>query len=60
MLVYDMLKVVEEDMILARALGHRRATRSRMKTVMRSVMLMCGRITKHPRLLTHRLGSAGP
>jgi len=60
MLVYNMLKVVGSDMVFARALGLKKAMRRRMKTVMRSVMLMCGRITRHARQLTLRLGCPGP
>lgn len=60
MLVYNMLKVVGSDMVFARALGLKKATRRRMKTVMRCVMLMCGRITRHARRLTLRLACPGP
>jgi hypothetical protein len=60
MLVYNMLKVVGRDMVFARALGLKKATRRRMKTVMRSVMLMCGRIVRHARQLTLRLNCTGP
>ena len=60
MLVYNMLKVVGKDMVFARALGLKKATRRRMKTVIRCVMLMCGRITRHARQLTLRLGCTGP
>ena len=60
MLVYNMLKVVGSDMVFARALGLKKATHRRMKTVMRCVMLMCGRITRPARRLTLRLGCPGP
>jgi len=60
MLVYNMLKVVVREMVFARALGLKKATRRRMKTVMRSVMLMCGRIIRHARQLTLRLSCPGP
>jgi hypothetical protein len=59
-LVYNMLKVVGRDMVFARALGLKKATRRRMKTVMRNVMLMCARITRHARQLTLCLGCNGP
>jgi hypothetical protein len=60
MLVYNMLKVVGRDMVFARALGLKKATRRRIKTVMRSVMMMCGRIIRHARQLTLRLSCTGP
>ncbi len=60
MLVYNMLKVVGRDMVFARALGLKKATRRRMKTIMMSVMMMCGRITRHARTLALHLGCTGP
>lgn len=48
MLVYNALKVLGRDMVISRALG--------LKTEMGSVILMCGRITRHARRLTLRLG----
>lgn len=49
MLVYNMLRVVGDDLVTARMLGLKKATRRRTKTVMRCVMDMCGRITHHAR-----------
>lgn len=47
--VYNLLKEKGKDMFFARALGMKKATRCPMKTVIRSVMRMCGRITRHAR-----------
>ncbi|MFW6203140.1 MAG: IS1380 family transposase [Marinilabilia sp.] len=60
MLVYNMFKVVGQDMVFAKALGLKKATRRRMKTVMRSVMYMCGRITRHARKLVLHLACPKP
>lgn len=49
MLVYNMLRVVGDDLVTARMLGLKNATRRRTKTVMRCVMDICGRITHHAR-----------
>lgn len=60
MLVYNMLKVVGQDMVLAKALGLKKAARRRVKTVMRSVMYMCGKITRHARQLVLHLACPKP
>jgi hypothetical protein len=56
MLVYNMLKVIAQDMVVAKALGLKKATRCRLKTEMRSVIFMCGKITRHARKLRLHLG----
>jgi hypothetical protein len=60
MLVYNMLKVIAQDMVVAKALGLKKATRRRLKTVMRSVIFMCGKITRHARKLRLHLGCPDP
>jgi len=60
MLVYNMLEVVGSDLVFARALGLEKATPRRMKMVMRCVMPMCARITRHTRRLTLRLACPSP
>jgi len=49
MLVYNMLRIISKDMVMAKALGLRKASRRRLKTVIGSVLFMCGRITRHAR-----------
>lgn len=49
MLVYNMLRVIGDDLLTARMLGLKKATRRRTKTVMRCIMDMCARITRHAR-----------
>ena len=49
MLVYNMLRVASTDIIAAHTLGLKKATRRRTRTVMRSVMGICGRIVRHAR-----------
>jgi hypothetical protein len=60
MLVYNMLKVIGQDLVIAKAVGLKKATRRRMKTVMRSVMFMCGKITRHARKWRLHLGCPEP
>jgi len=60
MLVYNMLKVLGRDMVLSKALGLKKATRRRMKTVMRSLILMCGKIVKHARRIELHLDCPNP
>ena len=60
MLVYNMLKVIGQDLVIAKAVGLKKATRRRMKTVMRSVMFMCGKITRHARKWKLHLGCPEP
>lgn len=60
MLVYNMFKVVGQDMVLAKALGLKKATRRRMKTIMRSIIYMCGRITRHARRFILQLACPKP
>lgn len=49
MLVYNMLRVASVDLVVARMLGLKKANRRRTKTVMRSMMSICARITRHAR-----------
>jgi len=49
MLVYNMLRVISRDMIMAKGLGLKKASRRRLKTVIRSVVFMCSRLTKRSR-----------
>ena len=60
MLVYNMFKVIGQDMVLAKALGLKKATRRRMKTIMRSIIYMCGRITRHARRFILQLACPKP
>ena len=60
MLVYNMLRVISQDMVTAKALGLKKATRRRLKTVIRSVIFMCGKITLHARQLRLHLGCPRP
>jgi hypothetical protein len=60
MLVYNMFKVIGQDMVYAKALGLKKATRRRMKTIMRSIVYMCGRITRHSRRLILQLSCPKP
>jgi hypothetical protein len=48
-LVYNMLRVASVDLVVARMLGLKKAGRRRTKTVMRSMMSICARITRHAR-----------
>lgn len=49
MLVYNMLRVASVDLAVARMLGLKKAGRRRTKTVMRCMMNICARITRHAR-----------
>lgn len=49
MLVYNMLRVISADLVIAGALGLKTATRRRVKTVIGSILSMSGRITRHAR-----------
>lgn len=49
MLVYNMLRVASVDLVVARMLGLKKANRRRTKTVMRSMVSICARITRHAR-----------
>jgi hypothetical protein len=57
MLVYNMLRVASVDLVVARTclchgrqvLGLKKANRRRTKTIMRSMMSICARITRHAR-----------
>ena len=49
MLVYNMLRVASVDLVVAQMLGLKKAGRRRTKTVMRSMISMCARITRHAR-----------
>jgi len=60
MLVYNMFKVIGQDMVFAKALGLKKATRRRMKTIMRSIIYMCGRITRHARCFILQLACPKP
>ena len=60
MLVYNMLRVVGNDMIVAHMLGLKKATRRRTRTVMRCVMDMCARITRHGRKTTLHVACTPP
>ena len=60
MLVYNMFKIVGQDMVISRSLGLKKATRRRMKTVMNSVIYMCGRITRHARRAVLHLACPKP
>lgn len=51
MLAYNMLRLMGDWLIGARGLGLKKATRRRLRTVMRGVMLMCGRVVRHARRL---------
>ena len=55
MLVYNMLRVVSRDMVISRALGLKKASRRRTKTVINNVMFMCGRIVRGGRILRLKL-----
>jgi hypothetical protein len=55
MLVYNMLRVVSQDMVLSRALGLKKASRRRMKTVINNVMFMCGKIVRGGRRVKLKL-----
>jgi hypothetical protein len=52
--------VIGQDLFIAKAVGLKKTTRRRMKTVMRSVMFMCGKITQHARKWTLHLGYPEP
>lgn len=60
MLVYNMFKVIGQDMVFAKALGLKKATRRRMKTIMRSIVYLCGRITRHARRFILQLACPKP
>ena len=60
MLVYNMFKVIDQDMVYAKALGLKKATRRRMKTIMRSIVYMCRKITRHSHRLILQLASPRP
>jgi len=60
MLTYNMLKVVAEDMVVQKALGLKKATRRRIKTVMTSVVFLSCRLVKHARQLILQLGCSRP
>ena len=60
MLVYNMLKVLGRDMVLSKALGLKKATRRRMKTVMRSMIFICGKMVKHARRIELHLDCPKP
>lgn len=49
MLVYNMLRMPGDWLLRADDLGLKKANRRRLRTVMRGVMLMCGRMMKHAR-----------
>jgi hypothetical protein len=55
MLVYNMLRVVSQDMVLSQALGLKKASRRRMKTVINNVMFMCGKIVRGGRRVKLKL-----
>lgn len=56
MLAHNMLKVISQDMVMERALGLKKATRRRIKTVMNSVILMSCRLVRHARGMVMQLG----
>ena len=56
MLAHNMLKVISQDMVMERALGLKKATRRRIKTVMNSVILMSCRLVRHARGVVMQLG----
>jgi len=56
MLAHNMLKVISQDMVMEKALGLKRATRRRIKTVMNSVIFMSCRLIKHARSMVLQLG----
>ena len=56
MLSHNMLKVISQDMVMERALGLKKATRRRIKTVMNSVIFMSCRLISHARGLVMQLG----
>ena len=60
MLTYNMLRVISDDLITAQMLGLKKATRRRTKTVMRCVMDMCGRITRHARKTILHVACSAP
>jgi len=60
MLIYNMFKVIDQDMVYAKALGLKKATRRRMKTIMRSIVYMCGKIIRHSRRLILQLACPRP
>ncbi|MBV1749651.1 MAG: transposase [Desulfomicrobium sp.] len=49
MLAYNMLRVASVDLVVARMQGLKKANRRRTKTVMRSMMSICARITHYAR-----------
>lgn len=60
MLIYNMLRVASVDLVLGRALGLKKASRRRTKTVMRSMMSICARITRHARKVILHLSCPKP
>jgi hypothetical protein len=56
MLAHNMLKVISQDMVMEKALGLKKATRRRIKTVMNSVIFMSCRLISHARSLVMQLG----
>lgn len=56
MLAHNMLKAIALDMVKDKGLGLKQANRRRIRTVMRSVILMAGRIVKGGGRLTMQLG----
>ena len=56
MLAHNMLKVISQDMVMEKALGLKKATRRRVKTVMNSVIFMSCRVISHARSLVMQLG----
>lgn len=60
MLTYNMLKVLAQDMVIQKALGLKKASRRRIKTVMNSVIFLSCRLIKGARTLRLKLGCSRP
>ena len=60
MLTYNMLKVIAQDMVLEKALGLKKASRRRIKTVMNSVIFLSCRLAKGARTLRLKLSCPRP
>lgn len=60
MLTYNMLKVIAQDMVLEKALGLKKASRRRIKTVMNSVIFLSCRLAKGARTLRLKLSCSRP
>ncbi len=60
MLTYNMLRVIAQDMVLEKALGLKKASRRRIKTVMNSVIFLSCRLAKGARTLRLKLSCSRP